>query len=48
MTWLAANWEVVLLASLYVADKVVKLTPTDKDDFVVDVVYNTIKKLLGK
>jgi hypothetical protein len=46
--YVVANKEVVGLAALYVADKIVKATPTDKDDFVLDIVVGTIKRLFGK
>ncbi len=43
--WLTANW-VSVVAGLYVADKVAKLTPTKYDDFVVDVLKDVLKKLV--
>jgi hypothetical protein len=35
--WLTANWEWVLLA-FYVLEKVVKLSPSKKDDIIFDTV----------
>ena len=38
---LTANWEYVLLA-LYVLEKVIKLSPSKKDDLVFDMVLKPI------
>ena len=44
----ANNWEYVLLA-FFILEKVVKLTPTDKDDVLFDMVLKPIfEKLKGK
>lgn len=45
--WLAQNWEWVLLGFMF-CEKLVKLSPTDKDDIVLDVVWNSIKKIAKK
>jgi len=45
MEWLTVNWKWVLLG-LYVAEKVVKLTPTKYDDIVVDIVGSALKKVV--
>ena len=45
--WLAQNWEWVLLGFM-VCEKLVKLIPTDKDDILLDVVWNGLKKLAKK
>ena len=37
MGWITANWEYVLLA-MYVVEKVVKLSPSKKDDIIFDTV----------
>ena len=37
MEWLAENWEWMLLAFM-VAEKIVKMSPSDKDDIILDVV----------
>jgi len=46
MSFLTANWEWILLG-MYVLEKVVKLSPTTKDDVVFDMIlkpiFNTIK-----
>tara|TARA_R100000963_G_C4572059_1_gene56532 strand:- start:181 stop:336 length:156 start_codon:yes stop_codon:yes gene_type:complete len=46
MSFLTANWEWILL-SMYVLEKVVKLSPTTKDDVVFDMIlkpiFNAIK-----
>ena len=51
MNLLTSNWEWVLLA-MYVLEKVVKLSPTKKDDVIFDMVlkpiWNTIKGMGGK
>ena len=44
MEWLQANWEYVLIG-FYTLEKVVKLSPSKKDDIVFDVVFDAIKKL---
>ena len=45
--WLSANWEWVLLGFM-VLEKVVKLSPTDKDDILVDMVFQGLVKLVKK
>lgn len=47
MEWFLSNWEWVLLA-FYVAEKVVKVTPTRYDDILLDVLWNGLKKLVRK
>ena len=51
MNFLMSNWEWVLLA-MYVIEKVVKLSPTKKDDVVFDMVlkplFNAVKGKGGK
>jgi hypothetical protein len=42
-----ANWE-YFLALFYVAEKIVKLTPTKYDDIVLDIVWGGLKKLVKK
>jgi hypothetical protein len=45
---LTANWEYVLLA-LYVIEKVIKLSPSKKDDLIFDMVLKPIvDKIKGK
>ena len=41
------NWEWILLGFM-VAEKIVKLSPSEKDDIVLDVVWDSIKKVVGK
>lgn len=43
--WLSMNWEWVLLAFM-VAEKIVKMSPTDKDDILLDVVVQGITKMV--
>ena len=45
MEWLQANWEYVLIG-FYTLEKLVKLSPTDKDDILLDVVFDGLKKLV--
>lgn len=45
--WVAANWT-YLVVVLWVAEKVVKLTPTKYDDIVVDILGGALRKLVGK
>ena len=47
MEFLTNNWEWVLIAFM-IAEKLVKLSPTKYDDIVLDIVWNNIKKLMGK
>ena len=47
MEWLIHNWEYVLIG-VYVAEKVVKLTPTKYDDIVVDIIVGGIRKAVSK
>tara|TARA_R110000751_G_scaffold204619_1_gene309038 strand:+ start:459 stop:614 length:156 start_codon:yes stop_codon:yes gene_type:complete len=47
MEWLQMNWEWVLLGFM-VAEKLVKMSPSDKDDILLDVVFNGLKKMLNK
>ena len=45
MQALLANWEWVLLA-LYVVEKVVKLSPSKKDDVIFDMVIKPIVNMI--
>lgn len=45
MEWLIENWQYVLIA-FYVAEKVVKITPTKYDDIAVDVIWSGLTKLI--
>ena len=45
--WLVDNWQWLLVA-FFVAEKIVKITPTKKDDILLDVIWYGIKKLAGK
>jgi len=44
MEWLQANWEYVLIG-FYSLEKIVKLSPSKKDDIVFDVVFDAVKKV---
>ncbi len=44
--WLTSNWEFILLA-LWLAEKIVKLTPWPYDDIVIDILGQLLKKLFG-
>ena len=41
MTWITANWEWVLLG-IYTLEKIVKLTPTSKDDVLFDMILSPL------
>tara|TARA_R100000458_G_C8275687_1_gene250833 strand:- start:3093 stop:3248 length:156 start_codon:yes stop_codon:yes gene_type:complete len=45
MEWLSTNWEWVLLAFM-IAEKIVKMSPTDKDDILLDVVIEGLTKMV--
>jgi len=45
MEWLTANWEWVLLAFM-VLEKIVKMSPSEKDDILLDVVIEGLTKLV--
>ena len=48
MSFITANWEYILLG-LYVLEKVIKLSPSKKDDLVFDMVLKPIiDKIKGK
>jgi len=48
MGFLTSNWEYVLLA-VYVIEKVVKLSPSKKDDVIFDMIIKPIiDKVKGK
>ena len=48
MSFLTSNWEWVLLA-FYVNEKVVKLSPSKKDDVIFDMVLKPVlDKIKGK
>ena len=45
MEWLAENWEWMLLAFM-VAEKIVKMSPSDKDDIILDVVVQGLTRMV--
>ena len=45
--WLAQNWEWVLLA-FYTLEKIVKLSPTKKDDIIFDAVLKPVWEAVTK
>tara|TARA_R100000353_G_C6490562_1_gene191617 strand:- start:679 stop:825 length:147 start_codon:yes stop_codon:yes gene_type:complete len=48
MGFLTSNWEYVLLA-VYVIEKVIKLSPSKKDDVIFDMIIKPIvEKMKGK
>ena len=48
MSFITTNWEYLLLA-LYVVEKVIKLSPSKKDDVIFDMILKpVIDKLKGK
>lgn len=46
MDWFLANWTWVVPCLFMVADKIVKLTATTKDDFVLDFIWNTFISII--
>jgi len=47
MGFITSNWEYILLA-LYVVEKVIKLSPSKKDDVIFDMILKpVINKLKG-
>ena len=47
MNWLMSNWDICLLVFM-VAEKAVKASPSKYDDILLDMVWGTMKKLVGK
>ena len=47
MEWLQMNWEWVLLGFM-ILEKLVKMSPSDKDDILLDVVWQGLSKMLKK
>ena len=47
MDFLTNNWGWILIGFM-VAEKLVKLSPTQYDDIILDIVWNNLKKLIGK
>jgi|TARA_Y100000310_G_scaffold257494_1_gene265572 hypothetical protein len=45
MEWLTANWEWVLLGFM-ILEKLVKMSPSDKDDILLDVVFQGLTNLV--
>ena len=45
MEWLSQNWDWVLLGFM-VAEKAVKMSPSDKDDILLDVVVQGLTKMV--
>jgi len=45
--WLSINWGWVLLAFM-VLEKIVKLSPSDKDDIILDVIWNGLTSIVKK
>ena len=47
MDWIISNWEWMLLGFM-VAEKLVKMSPTQYDDILLDFIWGNIKKLAKK
>ncbi len=45
MDWIILNWPYIMVG-FYVLEKIVKLSPTDKDDIIVDIVWSGLKMLV--
>tara|TARA_R110001592_G_scaffold351191_2_gene648205 strand:- start:497 stop:652 length:156 start_codon:yes stop_codon:yes gene_type:complete len=47
MEWLTVNWEWVLLGFM-ILEKIVKMSPSDKDDILLDVVFKGLTKMVKR
>ena len=47
MEWLTLNWEWVLLGFM-ILEKIVKMSPSDKDDILLDVVFKGLTKMVKR
>ena len=47
MDWITSNWT-LCIAIFWMLEKIVKLTPVSYDDVLLDMVWGSIKKALGK
>ena len=47
MEWLTLNWEWVLLGFM-ILEKIVKMSPSDKDDILLDVVFKGLTKIVKR
>ncbi len=47
MEWLSTNWEWVLLGFM-ILEKLVKMSPSEKDDILLDVIFDGLKKMVKK
>lgn len=46
MEWLQDNWEYILIG-FYTLEKIVKMSPSKKDDILFDIVFDAVKKLFN-
>lgn len=46
MEYILANWQWILPCAFILADKIVKLTATKKDDFLLDIVWNGVLTII--
>ena len=47
VNWMVGNWTMVV-AIFWMLEKIVKITPFPYDDILVDVLWNGLKKAMGK
>lgn len=47
LDWAGKNWTTIV-AAFYIADKVVKATPWPQDDFVVDVLWKGLTRIVSR
>ena len=45
MEWLQANWQYILIG-FYSLEKLVKISPSNKDDILFDIVFDGLKRLM--
>jgi len=46
MEWLQANWQYILIG-FYSLEKLIKLSPSKKDDILFDIIFDGLKKLMA-
>ena len=47
MDWIINNWDICLLAFM-ILEKAVKLSPSKKDDILLDIIWNGIQNMGNK
>ena len=47
INYMSNNWQWVLLIFM-ILEKIVKMSPSDKDDIIIDVLWQGVSKIVGK